>query len=46
MKVIIDMCFILLLHTLINASFCNGYFMWKFNTFTLTSEVVYKDNYL
>jgi hypothetical protein len=44
MKVIIDMCFIRSLHTLINASFYNCYFMWRFNTFPLTSKGVYKNN--
>jgi hypothetical protein len=46
MKVIIDMCFILLINTLINASFYNSYFVWRSNTFPLTSKGVYKDNYL
>jgi hypothetical protein len=34
MKGIIDMCFIVLIKTLINASFYNCYFMWMSNTFT------------
>jgi hypothetical protein len=43
MKVVIDMCFILLINTLINASFYNCYFVWRSNTFTtLTSKGVYK----
>jgi hypothetical protein len=42
----IDMCFIFLINPLINASFYNCYFMWRSNTFPLTSKGVYKDNYL
>jgi hypothetical protein len=46
MKVIIDMCFILLIEHLINVSFHDCYFMWGFNTSPFTSKGVYKDNYL
>jgi hypothetical protein len=46
MKVIIDMCFILLIKQLINVSFHNFYFMWGFNTSPFTSKGVHKDNYL
>jgi hypothetical protein len=46
MKVIIDMCFIILIKHLINVSFHNYYFMWGFNTSLFTSKGVYKDNYL
>jgi hypothetical protein len=38
--------FYFLINPLINASFYNCYFMWRSNTFPLTSKGVYKDNYL
>jgi hypothetical protein len=46
MKVIIDMCFIILIKHLIKVSFHNCYFMWGFNTSPFTSKGVHKDNYL
>jgi hypothetical protein len=46
MKVIIDMCFILLIKHLINVSFHNCYFIWGFDTSPFISTIVYKDNYL
>jgi hypothetical protein len=46
MKIIIDMCFILLLHASINGSFYNCYFMWRLTPPPFTSNGVYKDNYL
>jgi hypothetical protein len=42
MKVIIDMCFILLIKHLINVSFIICYFMWRSKTSPFTSKDVYK----
>jgi hypothetical protein len=42
--VIIDKCFILLIKHLINVSFYNRFFMWRFNTSPFIGESVYKDN--